>query len=351
MHTAAALAALSLLTSTALAQTPSLTLFQPDSGAIGTSLRDLSRGSGRVLAFNFQQPVGQFTWTPTEGRRAYSTLGALGVSSDGRSFVGGLNGTLAVDRAGVTQSIGTPAGRTLDTDTFNLWVGDNGGYAIGNFQSGTDRKPFKWTQADGWQQIGGPSLLVTRVRDVTPDGNAMIGLAQDFNDGFHYLYREGQGFTNLGTLQASGLNDDGTRVVGSRTFGPTVATVAVVWNNGVQTDLPTPAGFASATCIDLTNDGSMIVGQLTFPGFMSTTGFVWTPDRGTRTITDFAAEYGIIFPAHTLLTDIRVSSDGRTIAGSIEGFNFANTFALTIPSPSTAIIAGVALFAANRRRR
>jgi len=83
----------------------------------------------------------------------------------------------------------------------------------------------------------------------------------------------------------------------------------------------------------------------------ATEGAAWTPDRGTRTITDFAAEYGIIFPAHTLLTDIRVSSDGRTIAGSIEGFNFANTFALTIPSPSTAIIAGVALFAANRRRR
>jgi hypothetical protein len=351
MHTTTALTTLALLSSSALAQTPSLTVFQPDLGATATRVRDMGRASARVLAGNFEQPVGQFTWSASEGRQPFSTLGAFGLSSDGQSFVGRSGGVISVARPSGIAPINTPAGRTFDTDTVNVWVGNDASYVIGNFQSGTDRKPFKWTQATGWQQLPNPGLTATRVFDVTPDGTAMVGQAQSFTDYQGYIYREGQGITLLGSdVFPTAINESGNAYLANRIIPQTVFYTAEMTLDGSTTNLGLLPNYVSSYATDLSASANVVVGLLQ-PDAVSSTAFIWTPQQGMRTITAIAADFGVAFPAHLQIVEVYVSADGQTIAGTLGDTTGLRGFALTIPAPTTALPLAMTALLATRRRR
>ena len=356
MHTATAagtaLTTLALLTSTALAQTPSLVLFPQDGSS--SAFISMARSTGEVVASgpNFSRFIYRNgAWSPL------TVLGSAGtvkeISPDGRSFVGDQSaGYLTWTQSSGVRPIGLPAGRTFDSSSTSSWVGNNANYVIANFQSGTDRKPFKWTQATGWQQLPNPGLTATRVFDVTPDGTAMVGQALDFASSDFYLYREGVGITNLGGFRAAALNDTGTVMVGSRRNPNSVFETSLLRQPvGDLVELGLVNGFAGSIATDLSNDASVVVGRLFLADGINSSAFIWTPQQGMRTITAVAADYGIAFPTHQSVLEIALSADGGTIAGTFESGPSLNTFILTIPAPTTALPLAMTALLATRRRR
>ena len=350
MHSATALATLALLTSTALAQTPSLVTFPQGGGQ--SAFISLARGTNEVVASgpNFSRFVYRNgAWSQITALGLQGTVSAI--SADGQSYVGEQANAYSTFAPGTgIRAIGVPAGRTLGNRSGD-WVGNNAAYAVSNFTTGSDTKPYKWTQATGWQLLPSPGFISTRVMDVRADGRAMVGQAQSFTDYQGYIYREGQGITLLGSeVFPTAINEAGNAYLANRIIPQTVFFTAQLTVDSVTTDLGVLPGFVGSSASDLSADANMVVGLLR-PDTLSSTAFVWTQDQGMRTITDVAASYGFSFPAHQSIWNIAVSADGTTIAGTLENGPVLNAFVLTIPTPASLAVLGLSAFITSRRRR
>ncbi len=363
MHTTAALATLTLLTSTALAQTPSLAIIEPPAGSIGTFRMDSARSAHTmtVRSTTANGPGGvDLRWTQAGGTQLYAGAPSggivYGISSDGERAVGHnftaprsmytlANGSLA--------NLGLPTGTAFEAQFIgaNAWTNNAGTSVIANFRgTGDSRSPHRWTPAGGWQSLGGP-LLVTRASDVTPDGSVMVGETVDFSTGGGFIYRDGQGYTLTNTFLPRAINDTGTIFVGSRVSGN---------GDGVEVaEMLTPEGFVSlgsfagyprSQARDVSNDGSLVVGIL--PGAtLPSLGFVWTPSSGLRTLEDYLTDFGLALPANIGVTDIAITGDGSMISGTLGFPSGTRAFAIIVPAPTTALPLAMTALLATRRRR
>ncbi len=344
-------------------------LYEPNSG-ISLSIRDvrLSR-DGMTVASNGASRG--YRWTLATGRVDLdASLGRVfGLATDGSGTLhvqspAGQPQRAVVSRSSGLQDLGAVSGiGTIE----KLHASNNAStvYATRRTdpqQFGIIRKPFRWTQATGWQDIT-PTPFVgsdwVETIDVSDDGGTWLGLNNGFTGTPGYFIANASGVTSLtapsgfGSPSASSINASGSIAVGGVTFGPTVRTQPALWTNGVPTVLPQVPGFDSSVFTDVSNDGSVAVGitQTFAPAVVD--AFVWTSTGGMKTLSDFLDDYGLALPVGARVAEIQISGDGTVLAGQWESFNGvqARGFVAVIPAPSSVLVLSGTIALAARRRR
>jgi probable HAF family extracellular repeat protein len=366
MHTATALAALTLLASSALAQAPSLTIIEGPSDR----LRAQPLGFGRTTPFiagntftpNNTNSLRPFTWRPSTGRVDYDDLAPgsvveaiYGASSGGAQLFGqpGLETPFLWSESQGYRNLGLPAGRPFFQVASQqaAWAADDGSWVISNFGGSGARAPYRWTSGSGWQALPAPRL-VTELYDVNPAGTMWVGVSADFTSSSGFIYREGQGIEDTGAFIPRAISDNGLFVVGKQDLNNGASTHAFLQSGSVLIDLGVLTGFRNSFASDVTNDGSMVVGRIGNLSGVGAAGFVWTPTAGMRTLNDYLLDFGLTFPSNANVLDIQLTGDGQTIMGHLLlGNSGSRAFSITVPSPASLIILVAAAPLAARRRR
>jgi hypothetical protein len=389
MHTTTALATLTLLTSTALAQTPSLTIIEPPADQAATRSTVLSRDGSTVGGFALPSGRG-FTWSRPGGYRDFTEANGyngfytpFALSPTGDVVVGGKFSTTeqarAFRRVGATsvEDLGSPWNASFTQGSksiLGMWTNQTGTRVIASVQrrigSGAPQiSPFVWTQeANSWQPLIPSQQSLSDyvdVNDASDDGTVVVGQVNEgsiFGATRGFVHRADTGYSLLTVptsnsigWTAQAVNASGNIIVGDHGTAFRIGN-AVVWRDGVPTLLPNLANYTIATALDVTDDGNMVIGtalSLTQPD----TTFVWTLAGGTRSLTAYLADYAVSLPGEYTILSIHLSGDGNTIAGyyqpTLNGENVGESraFVFTIPAPSSILLLSAGTLALTRRRR
>lgn len=299
-----------------------------------------------------------FAWTAAGGRVDFGAepgmpLESLGlaVSGNGSTVVGAsLSGAFRWRGPGTFELIGQlpePVGHVGATG-----VSGDGSVIVGwGLDDGAGiQRSFYWTQSAGMQQIPGVqgrALGVSRNTGVVV-GTAGIGNTRGFTwspSGGTRVLQAPAGATTPETTAAA-INFDGTIVVGTSSAGPTV------WRNEVGAPMPEVPGFGFfPQCL---NDDASVVAGWGYNSQAISYAMIWTRERRTELFGTYLVSQGISFPNGFFFSQITgVSADGRTFVGygGIVGQS-TQGFMVTVPSPSSVALSGIALaVVAHRRRR
>ena len=256
---------------------PIMIVLRPDALALSVG------ANGFVVGGTFFNGGG-FHWMPTGGIVEMRGLENVGVSRDGKTFVG-----TALDTGG----------RTLQA--------------------------ARWTGSD-WQLLGSVGaqrpcdLNLSSAYDVDDDGRVVVGLAWDgCNHARAFRWEEGAGMVDLGSLsgnssRANGVSGDGRVIVGWEQHA-TGFRQAAKWVDGRE-ELIRPSallGEAHAT----NRDGSIIVGGNCEPE--RTVGppsaWSWSASAGIRCFPMPRPSWALDVPYQALM--LNTSDDGRVIGGSL----------------------------------
>lgn len=383
MHTATALATLTLLSSSALAQTPSLTIINPPADLPTTRSTALSRDGSRLVGYA-TPPARGFTWTRAGGYFDYTASNGyigeyapFGVSADSATVVGaGFASGIRAFRAtatGAPQDLGTPWDASFaqgSKQVQGMWTNQTGTRIIASMQrrignSPPEISPFVWTQAtNSWQPLIPSQQSLSDfvdVNDASDDGTVVVGQVNEgsiFGATRGFVHRADTGYSLLTAPTSNSIgwfattvNGDGSIIAGVNSLMQGTGS-ATIWRDGVVQVLSDPEGFNRVFPTDISNDGQMLVGTMNGGGNGSQYGFVWTPTSGTVTLNDYLQSYGLSLPGTYDIVDIHLSGDGRTIGGyyqSTLGDNRA--FVFTIPAPSSILLLSAGTLALTRRRR
>lgn len=339
------------------AQTPSFTLLGISQGSVA------SRGTGISadgnVASGYSDGIGQpgFLWTRGAGRNDFGlaspgTMAAYGISGDGRFAVGGW---------GPGSPIGSAFRWSQTTGYQDLSPGEialseavdasfDGSVVVGMSRatSGGLQRPFRWTEAGGFQVLG--TNVEGSARAVSGNGNVIVGATS--NSAFVWTQAGGVQFlpsvTGAGLALARGVNFDGTIIVGGS--GPGAAT-GTMWINGVPQALANSVPNSSFTAYGVSDDGSVVCGTIN-AGIGGEFAGVWTPATGIVLLSEYLVANGVVVPSGvTLRNSTGVSSDGRSFVGDASFSPGFQAYVATVPGPGTLALMGVGwLFAARRRR-
>lgn len=386
MHSAAA-AALTLLTSTALAQTPSLTIIDPPADLPATRSVALSRDGSTLIGFA-TSPGRGFTWTRASGYFDYTAAngyvgqyGSFGVSANGATVVGaGFTGGIRGYRAfgtGAPQDLGAPWDASFSggiKSVLGMWTNHTGTRVIASMQriigsAAPERNAFVWTQAtNSWQPLIPSQQSLSdyvNANDASDDGSVVVGQVNEGGffgaprafvstpTGYSILPAPSQIATDF--WYATAVNSEGDIIVGAAQT-PTMS-YALMWRNGVAStiDLNLP-GYIIPEPLDVSNDGTVMVGNF-YTTDVERRTFVWTQSSGYMTIESYLAGYGQSLPVGASIFDIHLSGDGTTIGGYYQPMLNGNpvgdsrAFVFTIPAPSSILLLSAGTFALTRRRR
>jgi uncharacterized membrane protein len=365
-HLTTALGTLTLLTTPALAQAPSLTIIEGPSDR----LRAQPLGFGRTTPFiagntftpNNSNSLRPFIWRPSTGRVDYDDLAPgsvveaiYGASSGGAQIFGqpGLETPFLWSESQGYRNLGLPAGRPFFPVSSQqaAWAADDGSWVISNFGGSGARAPYRWTSGSGWQALPAPRL-VTELYDVNPAGTMWVGASADFASSSGFIYREGQGIEDTGAFIPRAISDNGVLSVGRMNVTGGLYDNAFLRSGSTMIDLGVMPGFLGSYAHDVNNDGSLVVGRTGNAGGTTSSGFVWTPITGMRTLNDYLLDFGLTFPSNANVLDIQLTGDGQTIMGHLLlGNSGSRAFSITVPSPASLIMLfAVAPLAARRRR-
>jgi hypothetical protein len=154
----------------------------------------------------------------------------------------------------------------------------------------------------------------TRVNDVTPDGNIIVG--QGPNGAFIWAWRNDATPTDIGGLTGVAVSDDGTAVAGLMEDPVTGNNVAGRWTaltgwvplGGVDT-----CDFSISSAYDISGDGTQVTG-LAWDG-CSGRAFLWDTTNGMQVLTHLnTSTVGGNSNRGTV-----ISTDGSTVAGFARG--------------------------------
>jgi probable HAF family extracellular repeat protein len=228
------------------------------------------------------------------------------------------NQTVAEDINDAGQVVGSSGGPGVPTLAF-IWdringmrslgggiaLGINGsGQVVGFFGVGSNPRAFLWDSVHGMQDIGYlPGGNGSSTAFAINDQGQVVGesyvLGVSGLDAF--LWESATGMTDLGTLpdghgtRAVGINNKG-QVVGYTAVGPSAEAHAVLWDNGIPTDI----GLGSALGI---NDAGQVVGGGSSASFAH--GFIWDRVNEMRNLDD------LIDPSSGWSTDSAVAINGK----------------------------------------
>ncbi len=359
---------------------PGLYTFSPSVGDQFISANHLSR-DGRVVAGISSDGTRQqgYRWTLATGRvdivqpdlPDFATV--VGLTPDGGKTLhrrlqqdDTIRSVVTRDASGIVTDLGRPS--LNFGGFFNVKPANNADRVFatwgGTPQNSFIRRPYAWTQAGGWTNITPTEFLGSdwvEVVDTSDDGSTWLGLNNGFVGAPGNFVASNSGVTMLtapsgfGSPSASAINAAGTIAVGGVTFGPTVRTQPAMWTNGVPTVLPQVAGFDSSVFTDVSDNGGVAVGIAQAFSPTRIDAFVWTSDRGARTLSEFAGDFGVSLPGNISgfgTGQINVSGDGTVISGSWTlGGSTSEGFVIVVPAPaSVLVLSGIVAFASRRRR-
>jgi probable HAF family extracellular repeat protein len=268
-----------------------------------------------------------FRWTRALGMRSIGTLGGTdsegeGVSADGtivvgaaRNAAGGLRG-FRWSTSNNMEGLGTFTGPTSGI-SFATAVSGDGRILVG--WSGDvqgQEQPFRWTRANGIQNIGSLGGIRGIANDANFDGTLVVGRSRNSNQTYRaFLWSSSTGMQELptsreGASEATAISPDGRFVVGNEVRG------AFRWTSQGGTELlHAPAGYESASAVDVSADGNRVVGRLVTES-LSTVAAMWTKETGWI---DLNRVFAHALPASFILEEITaVGADGRWAVGNAD---------------------------------
>ena len=199
----------------------------------------VSNGGGVVAGESFGSATGYeaFRWTQETGMQGLGFLPghdrsfAYDLSADGNSIVG-FSGTNSEGRAfRYTQDTGMQDLGTLPGYAYSIGeaVSDDGsvvaGDAINSFGS---YRTFRWTSQTGMVDLG----FGGAVEDVSGDGSVIVG-----GTGIGpFRWTESSGLMQLPLNDgaATGVTDDGLRIIGNGQFGPSGPDIPFMWTRKAE---------------------------------------------------------------------------------------------------------------------
>ncbi len=258
-----------------------------------------------------------FRWTASSGLTPLGTLGGLdsdawSCSADGSVIVGE-----SVDTSGRrrpfrwTQATGMQdifGFATIPDSGAARDVSADGQVVVGTLFRGTEVKGFTWTMAIGVTEFTAFGSR-TEVHAVSADGNVLVGQSVTPQGRRAFRWTQSQGAQDLGTLggnfaEAYGISADGNTIFGWSS-PPTGPKQAFRWTQpqGMQ---PIDINImGDAIALDGSADGKTIVGRTTSGGLIF--AFLWNANTGTQILEPFGAGFGVAQA---------VSDDGSILAGS-----------------------------------
>lgn len=289
-----------------------------DGRYISGTFRDAANSNLATMS-RYDRTTGAWTALPSLGAASGTeTSSGWGMSADGNSVVGlgwisagGANAIQWNASTGTTTNLGTSvAGRSSRA---NAVSGD--GSVVAGWQDGTTgfRQAAVWT--NGVQQVlSGPGgELLSEAGDVSTNGQWVVGGANSGTGNRTWRWSAATGTQFLTSIfdatwsgSATAIADNGTILGFHRPFGPAV------------------------------------FGQ----------GFIWTESTGMVNLTSYVQSQGVVLPSGTVLSlPLAVSADGLTFAGLGRGTTGSFGWVVTIPSPGSLAVLGLAGVMAGRRRR
>lgn len=272
---------------------------------------------------------GAWRWTAATGQVSLNGADAVGVSGDGTTVFGrdGSSPTTGAlwTSANGWQSIGSlPGGSGGCPDLSNPYnLSDGGDVATGLGWDGCSAFAFRWSSANGFEQLPQQGPFSSRGNDVSGDGTHVGGwdeagngtrrAAVWFPDGSEQLILEGTSGNAAGAGEVWGFSTDGSWISGiggSEAFRYSASTGAEYVGS-----IP---GFQGATLMAISDDGKTAVG---FAGiaFFGITAIIWTESGGLQRFRDYAQnELGITLPGNLdfqILNDM--TPDGRKLVGYV----------------------------------
>lgn len=342
-------------------------LRSPGGGDAPLAVRGLSADGGTAV---LHAGGGSFAWTPADGLRRIAESGlpgrfsAVGVSGDGRSFLGavwdGVNGHgwqgCRWRGPGDFSLMGTLPGILATAPT---GLSGDGSVACGSAESQFAAiRAFRWTESDGIRaldRLAGESS--SGARAISRDGSTIVGWSSDVRLE-HAVIWNGTGVHELPLApglvsgQANGVNADGRVVVGEGR-GTGGFELPVVWRDGECVAMSRLANAGHAWALATSDDGAVMVGDsaMNLPGG-GNLATVWMADGSARSLSDHLAGFGISTPeGWTFESCNSVSADGRTFGGvAINGASVRAGFVVTVPGPGALVVLGLAGLGGRRRR-
>jgi uncharacterized membrane protein len=303
-------------------------------------------GDGKVMAANYGGEI--YRWTASGG---FQDLGpgdpnssAVGISSDGSTIISGHIGadgfaSPALWKKGTVIDLGHPANGCTQLD--NSWgsgygVDAHGSKAVGLAWYCQGAEGFKWTAHDGNKSLGHPAgNRSSRASAISADGKMIVGFWEDptgprrpvrWVKGKHDLFL---GNKTIG--EASGVNSDGTNIVG-QTPDANGNGVAFVYsdNKGLVLLGTINQGSTDQSFANGVSDNGRVIGWSGDPFSGGTEAFFWNSHRGMKKLSSVLKGMGAKIPAGmTLTTAVSISADGSTMAGQYvdSQFHFGNWMA------------------------
>jgi probable HAF family extracellular repeat protein len=221
---------------------------------------------------------------------------ATAVSEDGtvvvgelQPFSGGRLGFRWVEGIGMIDLIGF-GGSTTATG-----VSDDGTIVVGWSQTENGTFAFRWTEADGVENIGNLGGNYTLALAISGDGTTIVGESRTVKGLIHaFRWTAGGGMQDLGTIdggswagfgsRATAVSSDGSVVVGDSHNPDNNFDHAFRWvsTDGIMQDLGTLGGRSSHAWA-VSGAGGAVIGSADI-GLLEQAPFRWTPSGGMQVL-------------------------------------------------------------------
>jgi probable HAF family extracellular repeat protein len=274
------------------------------------------------------------------------TAAARGVSADGSVVVG-----TAVDSNNQSHAFRWTSSSGLVNIGTNPGQPGADAYGVsgdGNVVVGTSGQAFRWTSL-GMQPLGSG---LNSAYAANADGSVVVGQA-----GTSAFRWTSGGAQDLGTLIPGGgaaaysVTPDGNVVVGTATannsIGHAFRWTAATGMQDLGQLLPSDGG---SSALGVSADGSVVIGSgYVFP--IGYRGFIWTSQTGIVDLNSYLPTLGLNLTGWTLTSATAISADGTKLVGYGTHNNIDEAWIVTIPSPGTLGIVGMAGASCLARRR
>lgn len=360
-----------------VAQTPSLTLIAPPAGRTQTFVSALSM-DGRVVTgytrdANFVERG--FTWTREGGMDEWGaradiplSTNPFAMSSDGSVIVGqrfdSATNTNTPFRYtnGVYQNLGPAPAGSFAGPAYG--VSGDGTTIVGALSRNGLGRAMRWTAAAGVQDAGVPSgTFAGWFTGISRDGGTTLGVSTGLQGGFDaFTWTQAGGWNHLPVPSGvpngydagpQAANFDGSLIVGYVDPFGSDRSSALLWRNGVPSDLGTFGLRWDMYAGGISDDGRVIAGSGTDRDTGRSTPAIWLDGSGPINFEDYMRSLGYSLPSGWVMRGIGdMSADGRTILGLAQNGPFYQGFIATIPTTGVPVFFGiVGLAVCGSRRR
>ena len=195
-------------------------------------------------------------------------------------------------------------------------ISADGTTVIGLSWDGCSGRGFKWTAANGMEELEVLGFAGNRASAISDDGSTIGGFANGTSGRTPAFWSAGDNTGQVVNINAQGevygFNSDGSKSVGSAFFSGTTLTGFIRESTGALTNLGSLDSNWASNAWDISEDGK------TVPGFDNLQGnrkaWIWRESDGLVSVADRAANGG--FPT-TLLpwVALNCSDDGNLVIG------------------------------------